>query len=53
LKRYKSPGNEKIVAELIQAEGEILWYEIHKHISSNWNKEELLDQWKEYIIVPI
>jgi hypothetical protein len=26
---------------------------IHKQISSMWNKEELLDQWKESIIVPI
>jgi hypothetical protein len=26
---------------------------IHKHITSIWNKEELPDQWKESIIVPI
>jgi hypothetical protein len=26
---------------------------IHKLINSVWNKEELPDQWKEYIIVPI
>jgi hypothetical protein len=26
---------------------------IHKLITSLWNKEELLDQWKESIIVPI
>jgi hypothetical protein len=33
--------------------GEILLYVIHKLINSVWNKEELPDQWKEYIIVPI
>jgi hypothetical protein len=26
---------------------------IHKHINSIWNKEQLPDQWKESIIVPI
>jgi hypothetical protein len=26
---------------------------IHKLINSVWNKEELPDQWKEFIIVPI
>jgi hypothetical protein len=26
---------------------------IHKLITSIWNKEELPDQWKEFIIVPI
>jgi hypothetical protein len=42
LKRYKSPGSEQIPAELIQSGGETLW-----------NKKELLDQWKEFIIIPI
>jgi hypothetical protein len=27
--------------------------EIHKRINSIWNKEELPDQWKESVIVPI
>jgi hypothetical protein len=53
LKMYKSPGSDQIPAELIQAEGETLWSEIHKLINSLWNKEELHDQWKESIIVPI
>jgi hypothetical protein len=39
--------------ELIQAEGEILRSKIHKLIKSIWNKEELPDQWKESIIVPV
>jgi hypothetical protein len=53
LKKYKSPGIDQIPAELIQAGGEILLSEIHKLINSVWNKEELPDQWKESIIVPI
>jgi hypothetical protein len=53
LKRYKSPGSDQILTELIQAEGEIIWFEIHKLINSIRNKEELPDQWKESIIVPI
>jgi hypothetical protein len=53
LKKYKSPGSDRIPAELIQAGGEILLSEIHKLINSVWNKEELADKWKESIIVPI
>jgi hypothetical protein len=34
LKIYKSPGSDKIPAELIQAEGEILRFGIHKLINS-------------------
>jgi hypothetical protein len=36
---------------LIQARGEILVSVIHKSINSVWNKKELLEQWKEPIIV--
>jgi hypothetical protein len=39
--------------ELIQAGGETLGFEIRKFINSVWSKEELPDQWKESIIVPI
>jgi hypothetical protein len=53
LKRYKSPGSDKIPAELIQAGGETLRSKIHKLINSSWSKKELPDQWKEYIILPI
>jgi hypothetical protein len=38
---------------LIKAGGETLCSEIHKLIFSIWNKEELPQQWKESIIVPI
>jgi hypothetical protein len=53
LKKYKSPGSDQIPAELIQTEGEILLYAIYKFINSIWNKEEMPDQWKESIIVPV
>jgi hypothetical protein len=53
LKKYKSSGSDQILAEIIQAGGEILLSVIHKLINSVWNKEELPDQWKESIIVPV
>jgi hypothetical protein len=53
LKSYKSPGTDQILAKLIKAGGEKLCYVIHKLICSMWNKEELPQQWKESIIIPI
>jgi hypothetical protein len=53
LKKYKAPGSDKILAELIQARDKILLSVIHKLINAVWNKEELPDQWKESIIVPV
>jgi hypothetical protein len=53
LKSYKSPGTDNIEAEFIKAGGETLYSEVHKLICSIWNKEELPQQWKESIIVPI
>jgi hypothetical protein len=38
---------------MIQAGGEILLSAIHKLINCIFNKEELPDQWKESIIVPV
>jgi hypothetical protein len=53
LKKYKSPCCDQIPEKLIQARGKILLSMIPKLINSMWNKEELPDQWKESIIVPI
>jgi hypothetical protein len=53
LKSYKSLGTNEILAELIKAGGETLCSEIHRLKWSIWNKEELPQQWKESIIVPI
>jgi hypothetical protein len=53
LKKHKSPGIYQIPAELIKAGDRTIHSEIHKLINSIWNKEELPEQWKESIIVPI
>jgi hypothetical protein len=53
LKSHKSPGIDQIPAELINSGGRIICFEIHYHIISIWNKEELSEEWKESIIVPI
>jgi hypothetical protein len=53
LKRYKSLGIDQIPAELIKAGGSKICPAIHKLINSIWNKEDLPEQWKVSIIVPI
>ena len=53
LKSHKSPGTDQIPAELIKAGGRTIRFAIHKLIIYSWNKEELPDEWKESIIVPI
>jgi dihydroorotase len=53
LKSYKSPCTDQIAAKLIKAGGETLYSEIQKIICCIWNEEELPQQWKETIIVPI
>jgi len=52
LKSHKSPGIDRIPAELIKAGGRTIRCVIHKLISI-WNKEELPEEWKESIIVPV
>jgi hypothetical protein len=53
LVRYKSPGIDQILADLIHAGGDTSCLEIHKLINCICNNEELIQQWKEFIIVPI
>jgi hypothetical protein len=53
LKKHKSPANDQIPAQQIQAGGETLVSVINKLINSFRNKEELPDQWKASIIVPV
>jgi hypothetical protein len=48
LKRYKSPSVYQIPAG-----GETLCLKINKLIKLIWNREELLHQWKESVVVPI
>ena len=47
------PGIDEIPAELIKAGGGTICLEIHKLITSIWKEEELPEEWKESIIVPI
>jgi len=53
LKSHKSPGIDQIPAELIKAGGRTIRCEIHKIITSIWNKEELPEEWKQPIILCI
>jgi hypothetical protein len=53
LKRHKSPGIDRIPAELIKEGGREIHGEIYYLIIYIWNKEELLDEWKESNTVPI
>ena len=48
LKRHKSPSSDQIPAE-----GRTVRTEIHKFINHIRNKDELSEEWKESIIVPI
>jgi hypothetical protein len=53
LKSRKSPGIDQIPAELIKAGGRTIRCAIHKLIIAIWNKEEVPEEWKESIIVPV
>jgi hypothetical protein len=53
LNKYKSSGSDQFTAELIQSGAEILMSAIHTLTNPIWNKEELPDQWKKSIILPI
>ena len=52
LKSSKSPGIDQIPTELIKAGDRTIDSEIHQLISV-WNKEKLLEERKELIIVPM
>ena len=52
LKIQKSPGIDRIPAELLKAGGRKCCLEIHKLITSIWKKEKLNKEWKKSIIVP-
>jgi hypothetical protein len=53
LEGYKSPGTDRIPTELIKAGSETLCSEIRKLICFICNKEELPQQWKESITIPL
>jgi hypothetical protein len=49
----KSPSNDQIPVEMIKVGNRTIHFEIHKLINSIWNEEELPEEWKVSIIVPI
>ena len=51
LKSRKSQDIDQVPLELINAGGRTIHCEIHKLIFSISNKEELTEEWKEFIIV--
>jgi hypothetical protein len=53
LKACKSPLILQIAAQMIQARSNMLFSKIRKLIDSVWNTEELPQQRKESVIVPI
>ena len=53
IKSHISPGIDQIPSELFKVGGRTLRYEIHKLIITIWNKEELLEERKGSIILPI
>jgi len=53
IKRHKSPDVDQIPAKLIKAGGRRICSKIHELTNSIWNREELPEEWKKSIIVPI
>ena len=53
IKRHTSTGIHQLPTQLIKAGCGAIRSEIHKFITSVWNKEELSEEWNESIIVPI
>jgi hypothetical protein len=51
--KIKICGTDQIPVELIQVGGEAVDSDIRWLINSIWNEEELPEQWKESIIVPL
>ena len=53
LLRLESPSIDQIPAELIKKGGRTIHSEAHKLINLIQNNEELLEEWKKSIIVPV
>jgi hypothetical protein len=53
LKGHRSSGIDQIPAELIKAGSRTICFKILKLVISIWNEEELPEEWKESIIVPV
>ena len=54
LKKQKSPGTGQILGQFVKSGGgRIIRSKVHKIINSVWSKEDLFEQWKESLIIPI
>jgi hypothetical protein len=53
LKRYMSPGTDQIPTEVVQVGGETLHSKMHNFINTIWNMEEICQQQKESVSIPI
>ena len=53
LKIHKSPGIDQIPADMIKAGGRAIRSGINKLIHSIRNEEELPEEWKESIVIPV
>jgi len=53
LKSYKSPGIDQILSDFFKAGSRTIYCEIHKLITSVRNKEELPEERKASIVVPM
>ena len=53
LKIHKSPGIDQIPAQMIKAGGRTNLSQIHKLLNSVWNRQELPEEWRESVILPI
>jgi len=51
--KKRPPGIDQNAAELIKTGCRKIRYEINKLVISIWNKEELPEEWKESVILPI
>jgi hypothetical protein len=47
---FKLPGADQMAVELIQAGDNALHSEIRKLINPTWNKEELQEQFKKFLL---
>ena len=53
LRRHKSTYIYQIPAEMIEAVGRTIRPEVHEITNSIWNKEEMPEEWKESINLPV
>jgi Reverse transcriptase (RNA-dependent DNA polymerase) len=53
LKSNKSPGEDNITAELLQAAGAELWHRLHHIIMKVWDEEKLPEDWLTALVIPI